>query len=91
MPFMLFELNELLPAGDYVVETLEELLHGVSFPAYQRVQTQIHLRPRPGVLQKLTVDPTKLATSLRQDAAIVGKTADHGATDRKSGLSTQKY
>ena len=79
MPFMLFELGELLPAGDYVVETQEELLQGVSFPAYQRVQTQIHLNPKPGVMQKLTVDPIKLAATVRQDEASVDTTADHNA------------
>ncbi len=35
-PFVLVGFNALLPAGAYVVETDEELLEGISFPAYRR-------------------------------------------------------
>jgi hypothetical protein len=79
MPFLLAELGEIQPAGDYVIETQEELLQGISFLAYQRVQTQIHLHPRPGVMQKLTVDPKRLADALRRDEATADMTADHKA------------
>lgn len=85
LPFMLAELGELQPAGDYVVETQEKLLQGISFPAYQRVQTQIHLHPRPGVMQKLVVDPKKLAAALRRDEASADQSTDH-----KTGHSTQQ-
>ena len=81
MPFMLVELGELQPAGDYVVETQETLLQDISFPAYQRVQTQIHLHPRPGVMQKLTIDPKGLAAALRRDEAV----ASNLTTDHKTG------
>mgnify|MGYP001822854461 CR=1 FL=1 len=85
MPFMLSELGELQAAGDYVVETQEELLQGVSYLAYQRVQTQIELHPRPGVVQKLTVDPKKLAAALRRDEATANVSTDH-----KTGKCTQE-
>ena len=67
-----------------MVETLEELLQGVSYLAYQRVQTQIELRPRPGVMQKLTVDPKELAAALNRDEVAANKSTAH-----KTGQSTQ--
>ena len=36
------------PAGSYVVETDEELIEGLSFPAYRRVATTIFLPPYRG-------------------------------------------
>jgi hypothetical protein len=42
-PFVLSAINEEQPAGVYTVETDEELLEGISFPAYRRVLTLIHL------------------------------------------------
>jgi hypothetical protein len=59
------------PAGSYVVETEEELLEGLSFPAYKRVATTITLQSAPAgaVVQVLSVDPADLARA--QDA-------DHG-------------
>ena len=49
-PFMLKGVDRLLPAGDYRVSTDEELIEGLSFPAYRRVATMIfvpgpHLSP----------------------------------------------
>ena len=37
-----------LPAGDYVVETEEELIEGLSFPAHRRVSTTLHVDRIPG-------------------------------------------
>lgn len=59
-PFVLGEFDEVLPAGQYDVETDEELLEGISFPVYQRILTVIHLHPKtgqPGLTQALTIDP----------------------------------
>jgi hypothetical protein len=41
-PFVLGDFDEVLPAGDYVVDTDEDLLHGLSFSAFIRVSTIIH-------------------------------------------------
>src|SRR5690348_5954080 len=38
-PFRLDGLNAIQPAGSYVVETDEELLQALSFPAYRRTDT----------------------------------------------------
>ena len=47
-PFSLSGLDEVQPAGTYTVETDEELLPGLSFPAYRRVATLMVLRARGG-------------------------------------------
>ena len=69
-PFTLGGLDEVLPAGAYSVETDEELLEGISFPAYRRILTliQLHAKPgHPGVTQTLTIDPNELDAALKRD------------------------
>ena len=71
-PFVLLSFDQELPAGEYQVETDEELLEGISFPAYRRILTTIHLHPtpgRPGETQALTVDPNELDAALDRDRA----------------------
>ena len=36
-PFVLKGIDRILPSGDYLVVTDEELIEGLSFPAYRRV------------------------------------------------------
>jgi hypothetical protein len=38
-PFLLKGVDRILPAGDYRVVNDEELIEGLSFPAYRRVAT----------------------------------------------------
>ena len=47
-PFRLSGVDEVQPAGPYLVETDEELLPTVSIAAYRRVATLIHVARRPG-------------------------------------------
>jgi len=71
-PFNLSGWDEALPKGAYIVETEEELLQGLSFPAYRRKLTLIHLHvdpDRPGRRQALPVDPDELAAALDRDFA----------------------
>lgn len=71
-PFVLGRLGEVLPAGDYRVETDEELLEGLSFPAYRRILTLIHLHSEsdsPGLTRTAAIDPNDLDAALRRDAA----------------------
>jgi ABC-type branched-subunit amino acid transport system ATPase component len=42
-PFLLKDVDRILPAGDYRVVTDEELIEGLSFVAYRRVATMIFL------------------------------------------------
>jgi hypothetical protein len=69
--FVLGGLDRELPAGAYVVETDEELIEGLSFPAWRRVATLIHLPAmpaHPGRTETLSVDPTVLDAALSRDA-----------------------
>jgi hypothetical protein len=65
-PFFIGKLNDLQPAGDYVVETDEELIPGVSFVVWRRILTLIRLHPKPGepgTTRTLTIDPDELASA----------------------------
>jgi hypothetical protein len=71
-PFVLGGFDEVLPAGAYSVETDEELLEGISFPAYRRILTVIHLHAKsdnPGLIRTLTIDPNELDAALKRDQA----------------------
>ena len=67
--FVLGELDEVVPASSYRVETEEELLDSISFAAYHRVSTQIYLRLKPGHTQFLKIDPNELDEALLRDQA----------------------
>ena len=70
--FVLDGLDEVLPAGSYSIETDEELLEVLSFAAYRRTSTRIHLaaKPaRPGIARTLIVDPKALDAAVRRDQA----------------------
>jgi hypothetical protein len=71
-PFCLSGYDGALPAGTYGVETDEELLEGISFAAYRRILTLIHLHPqpgRPGLSQTMAIDPNELDAALARDRA----------------------
>jgi hypothetical protein len=71
-PFALGGFDEMLPAGAYSVEMDEELLEGISFAAYRRILTVIHLHSRsghPGLTRALTIDPNELDAALERDRA----------------------
>ena len=62
-PFSLSGFDEVQPAGTYTVETDEELLPGLSFPAYRRIASLIFLRSRGGGSWRL---PTSICWSCKQ-------------------------
>ena len=68
-PFPLKSSGGLQPAGTYTVETEEELLEGLSFPAYRRVSTTITRQAvRAGAFtQALPIDPQELAEAQAAD------------------------
>ena len=67
-PFSLQGADRMVPAGDYRVLTDEELIEGLSFPAYRRVSTVIFLPgTRPGSWEMLTIDPRDLAAAQERD------------------------
>ncbi len=72
-PFSLGRFDEKLPSGDYIVETEEELLEGLSFPAYRRKLTLIYLLAnprRPGFRQALPINPDELDAALLRDQSV---------------------
>jgi hypothetical protein len=71
-PFHLDGFDGAQPAGSYTVETAEELLQALSFPAWRRLYTTIRLPGRPGASvleQTATIDPEALDAILARDAA----------------------
>lgn len=71
-PFRLRGFDEVLPAGDYAVETDEERLEGVFSVAYRRVQTLLHLPGRSGRRggsRTLVIDRGALDEALARDQA----------------------
>lgn len=71
-PFVLSGSAEELQAGSYEVETEEELIDGVSFPVYRRVSTWLNFPAKPGLTQKLIIDPNELEVALKRDLVPVG-------------------
>jgi hypothetical protein len=72
-PFALSGIDEVQAAGTYTVETNEEPLQGVSFPAYRRVETLMFLPSRPGgpfVERHVNIDPSELEAAQTRDASV---------------------
>jgi hypothetical protein len=59
-----FEHNQ--PAGDYVVDTEEELVDDLSFPVWRRVSTVMRVT-RLGATEYVTIDPDALRDALLRD------------------------
>jgi hypothetical protein len=73
-PFSLSGIDEVQAAGSYTVETSEELLQAVSFPAYRRIETLIFLHSRPGgafVERVVNIDPLELEAAQQRDGGLV--------------------
>ena len=69
-PFVLGGLEGKLPAGDYDIDLDEELIDGMSWLAWRRVATFIHLPARTvksPTSQLIAIDHAELETALRQD------------------------
>ena len=71
-PFALNGVDEIQPPGDYAIDEDEELIDGVSWLAYRRVATFIHLPAisSTGRLksQLVAIDHSVLEGALREDA-----------------------
>jgi hypothetical protein len=74
--FHLDGIDESLPAGKYRVETDEELLQGVSFPAYRRTATTLQRVAEPPQLNAETIvinDPRQLDLALAMDQSAAAQ------------------
>ncbi len=95
-PFTLTNVDEMLPAGAYSVETDEEPLEGISYIAYRRVVTLLHVPGKSGspVLEKvMTIDPTELDAALERDSASAcapGSRNVHQVTPNSARIPDQK-
>ena len=68
-PFTLAGADGVQPPGTYVVDVDEDLIEGLSFLAYQRVATTIHLpMGAAGSVQAVRVDPRELAAARPEPA-----------------------
>ena len=68
-PFAVIGMDEMQPAGTYTIETDEELLEGLSFPAYRRIATSIFLPAQPGGLilgQVAQIDRGEVDAALKE-------------------------
>jgi hypothetical protein len=87
--FSLSGIDEVQPAGTYTVETDEESLPGLSFPAYRRVATLIFLRSRgsgPIVEEVVNIDPLELQAAQERDAGRHTLAEYHGVyLDQNNG------
>ena len=71
-PFTLAALDGLQPAGTYRVVVEEEQIPGLSFAAFRRVATLLHMPADPlpgGTRQVVSVLPDELAEAVAADAA----------------------
>ena len=71
-PFRLRGLDRVLPPGNYEVVTDEELIEGLSFPAYHRVSTSIIVPAQShqaSSVEMVPIDPRDLQSALDRDTA----------------------
>jgi hypothetical protein len=66
-PFRLAGDDAPFAPGDYLVQTDEEMIDGISFPAWRRTATTIHVRNN-GATQARPIDPRALDLMLSRDA-----------------------
>jgi hypothetical protein len=70
-PFVMKGIDRVMPPGNYVVVTDEELIEGMSFPVYRRVSTAMMVQAlnRPSSVEMLVIDPRDLEAVQKRDAA----------------------
>lgn len=69
-PFKLGDPDQSYPAGNYSIETDEELLLDVSFPAYRRTATLMQRMSdptHPRIMPIAVIDPLELEAALALD------------------------
>ena len=92
-PFVLGGFDEVLPAGDYRVETDEELLQSLSFPVFHRVRSVIHLHRGINAARNaraLTIDPNELDAALVRDQGPAVATIARPAQAKRDGPAIER-
>ena len=82
-PFCLKGVDRLLPAGDYRVVTDEELIEGLSFPAYHRISTVIFVPAQSGsAVEMVTIEACGPSGGARTRWAVSTVHTVDGADER---------
>ena len=84
-PFSLKGLDGPQPPGTYAVRADEELIEGMSFPAYRRTATAMSIpvpNAGPGSFQVIATDPQELEAALAADRAWAGNQVPASQADR---------
>jgi hypothetical protein len=71
-PFSLMAVDDVQPAGTYMIDIDEELIEGLSFLAYRRIATTIYLplhQGSHGSVQAVRVDPRELTAAHEEPPA----------------------
>jgi len=71
-PFTIAGIDQVQPAGTYLIETDEELIEGLSFKAYRRTSTRIRIAAdpmRPGVQEVVEVNSPEITAALAEQIA----------------------
>lgn len=91
-PFVLSGFDELQAAGTYTVETQEEQITAISFPAWKRISTVMQLN-RAGAVEHVPIDPKELHEALMRDGAQENPThpasVSAGETRRHAARNTR--
>lgn len=67
-PFRIRGIDRLLPPGAYEVITDEEMIEGLSFPAYRRVATMIMVPASGSAMEMVSIGSVDLSDAQRIDA-----------------------
>ncbi|MAN81234.1 MAG: hypothetical protein CMF64_12665 [Magnetovibrio sp.] len=89
-PFVLGGFDEVLPAGDYRVETDEELVQSLSFPVFHRLRSVIYLQRGINAQRNarvLTIDPSELDAAIARDQAAAEGKAQHPSQVKKDRVA----
>lgn len=73
-PFQIRGIDRLLPPGDYEIITDEEMIEGLSFPAFRRVATMILV---PAVAQNSAMEMISIGSVDLSDAQRIDASASH--------------
>jgi hypothetical protein len=74
-PFKMTGIDHLVPAGTYAVAMDEEMIEGLSFPAFRRVATTITVPaapPNSAAMETITISSFDLAEAQRADGLSIG-------------------
>ena len=89
-PFIIGGIDQLQPAGTYTVDTEEEQIDAVSFPAWKRVATVILLE-RLGATEYQRIDPKELHEALMRDGKPEDPAQPSSPKDRARTVRRKKF